>query len=154
MLTASLPMPKHSSPSHEPEYAPQPQNWQGVESGLAEASRLLRKDKLSRAEGVMRQVLEFAPMEGQVWHFLGRILQKADRHAEALDCFANAESCYGRHKYDQGPPASMRLARLLWDQGEYDEARTMLSVLMVRNPDDDSLRQLREAWSQQGGRGA
>jgi len=87
-------------------------------------------------------------MEGQAWHLLGRILQKTNRHAEALDCFASAESCYGRHKHDQEPPASIRLARLLWDQGEDDEARAMLDILMMHNPDDDSLRQLRDTWSQ------
>jgi len=90
-------------------------------------------------------------MEGQAWHLLGRVLQKANRHAEALDCFASAESCYGHHKHDQGPPASIRLARLLWDQGAYDEARAMLGILMMRNPDDDSLQQLREIWSQRDG---
>ncbi len=90
-------------------------------------------------------------MEGQAWHLLGRILQKANRHAEALDCFASAESCYGRHEHDQGPPASIRLARLLWDQGEDDEARAMLGILMMRNPDDDNLRQLCNTWSQRDG---
>jgi len=154
MLTASLPMPKHSSSDHAPEYTPRPQNWQGVESGLEEASRLLRQDELSHAEEVMRQVLEFAPMEGQAWHFLGRILQKANRHAEALDCFASAESCYGRDNRDQRPPASMRLARLLWGQGEYDGARAMLGILAMRSPDDDGLRQLCATWSQQGGQDA
>jgi len=139
MLAASLPIPKH---------APRPQSWQGVETGLEECAHLLRQGELSGAEDVARQVLEFAPMEGQAWHLLGRILQKANRHAEALDCFASAESCYGRHKHDQGPLASIRLARLLWDQGEDDEARAMLDALMMRNPDDDSLRQLRDSWSQ------
>lgn len=121
---------------------------------MAECAHLLQQDDLSSAEDVARQVLEFAPMEGPAWHLLGRILQKANRHAEALDCFASAESCYGRHKHAQGPPASIRLARLLWDQGGYDEARAMLGILMMRNPDDDNLRQLRETWSQQDGRNA
>ncbi|MDQ6958841.1 MAG: tetratricopeptide repeat protein [Mariprofundaceae bacterium] len=145
MLTASLPIPKH---------APRPQNWQGVETGLEECTHLLRQGELSRAEDVVRQVLEFAPMEGQAWHLLGRILQKTNCHAEALDCFASAESCYGRHKHEQGPPASIRLARLLWDQGEYDEARAMLGILMIRNPDDDSLQQLRDTWLQRDGQNA
>ncbi len=154
MLTASLPMPKRSSPDYGPEHAPRPQNWQGVESGLAEASSLFRRNKLSRAEKVMRQVLEFAPMEGRAWHVLGRILQTSGRHAEALDCFASAESCYGRNGCDQRSPASVRLAHLLWNQGEYGEARVMLGALMARDPDNGGLRQLREAWSPQGGQGA
>jgi len=87
-------------------------------------------------------------MEGQAWHLLGRILQKNNRHAEALDCFASAESCYGRPKQDQSSPASIRLAHLLWGHGEDDEARAMLSILIMRNPEDDSLRQLHETSSQ------
>jgi len=147
-------MPKPSSPEHAFRRTPRPQNWQGVEAGIAESARLLQEGELSRAEDVVRQVLEFASMEGQAWHLLGRILQKTNRHAEALDCFASAESCYDHHKHDQGPPASIRLASLLWDQGEYDEARAMLGILMIHNPEDDSLQQLRETWSQRDGQTA
>jgi len=144
-------MPKPSSSRHAFKRTPRPQHWQGVEAGLKECSRLLQQRELSSAGDMARQVLEFAPMEGRAWHLLGRILQQTNRHAEALECFANAEHCYGQHQQTQGPPASIRLARLLWDQGEHDEACAMMSILMIRNPDDDSLRQLREAWSQQDG---
>ncbi|MDQ6959573.1 MAG: tetratricopeptide repeat protein [Mariprofundaceae bacterium] len=151
MLTASLPTPNHSSPKHASGRAPRPQNWQGVESGLAEAARLFQQDDLSRAEEVIRRVLEFAPVEGQAWHLLGRILQGDNRHAEALECFASAETAYGYRKHGQRPPASIRLARLLWNLGECEQARTMLDTLILRRPDDENLRQLREAWLQQGG---
>jgi len=142
-------MPKHPSPGHTSEYAPRPQNWQGVESGLAEAARLLQQNELYRAEKVMRHVLEFAPMEGQAWHLLGRILQKTGGHAEALECFTSAEACYARRKPDQEPPASTRLARLLWVQGECEQARSMLDILILRHPEDENLRQLHVAWQQQ-----
>ncbi len=90
-------------------------------------------------------------MEGQAWHFLGRILQRANRHAEALECFTGAEACYACRKLDQEPPASVRLARLLWNQGECARARAMLDTQILRHPDDDELCQLREAWRQQDG---
>jgi len=147
-------MPKSSSPKHAFRHTPRPQNWQGVETGIAEGTRLLQQSEFSRAEEVLRQVLEFAPMEGQVWHLLGRTLQKTDRHAEALNCFDRAETCYNHHQHVQKPPASIRLARLLWDQGACEEARAMLGILMMRNLDDDQLRQLREAWSQRDGQSA
>jgi len=142
MLTASSPIPKHVT---------QPETWQGVKAGLAECSSLLQQSEFSSAEQVVRQVLEFAPMEGQAWHILGRILQKKNHHSEALDCFARAEACYEQHKQDQSPPASIRLAQLLWCQGECQVARAMLRVLMTRDPEDDSLRQLHRTWAQQGG---
>jgi len=121
---------------------------------MAEAGRLLRQGEPSRAENILRQALEFAPMEGRAWHLLGKILQSGDRHVEALDCFARAESCYGRGKGGPGAPASIRLARLLWAQGEKAEARAMLDMLMPRHPDDERLRQLRDEWAQQEGRAA
>jgi len=140
-------MPKPSSPQH----APRPQNWQGVKASLEECVGLLRQGKPSSAEDVARKMLEFAPMEGQAWHLLGRILQQTSRHAEALKCFTRAENCYERHQHVQDPPVSIRLAALLWNRGEHEQARAMLNILLARNPDEEALRQLRETWLQQNG---
>ncbi len=112
---------------------------------------MLRQHNPSGAEGILRQVLEFAPMEGRAWHLLGKILQDGDRHTEALDCFSRAESCYGRKKRESRSPVSIRLARLLWMQGGKKEALDMLDILMQQRPDDARLRQLREDWRQQEG---
>ncbi len=149
MLTALATIPKH-----EIKHATQPEKWQGVKAGLEEGSSLLQQHEFFSAEEAVRQVLEFAPMEGQAWHLLGRILQKNNRHAEALDCFSRAESCYIQHKQEQDSPVSIRLAHVLWRQGQYEEARSMLDILMMRSPDDDSLRQLHHAWIQQEGQTA
>jgi len=94
-------------------------------------------------------------MEGQAWHLLGRILQRASRHTEALECFASAEACYERHTPGpRQPPASIRLARLLWNQNECEQARAMLEILLMHDPENKTLQQLRAAWSRQGGQGA
>jgi len=107
--------------------------------------RLLESGRLVEAEQIAREVLEFAPREGRAWHMLGRILQQADRHGEALDCFSRARACYHGSR-NEAPPASVRLARLLWDRGERAEARAMLAVLMLRRPGDPELARLRKAW--------
>ncbi len=148
MLTASQPTPKPA-----PSSIPGPENWPGVSESIAEADRLLRQGEPSGAENILRQALEFAPMEGRAWHLLGKVLQAGGRHVEALDCFSRAESCYGRGRDGPEPPASVRLARLLWAQGEKEEARAMLAILAPRHPDDERLRQLRDEWTQREGRG-
>jgi len=90
-------------------------------------------------------------MEGQAWHLLGRILQKTNRHSEALECFASAENAYARHHHTQESPASIRLARLLRSQGEHEQAHAILNLLLMRNPDDEILQQLRRTWSTEDG---
>jgi len=141
MLAASPSAPKHPLPRH----APRPDNWQGVRDGLAESARLLRAGQLEAAEQTARRVLEFAPREGRAWHLLGRILQQAERHGEALECFERARACYHDSRAE-APPASLRLARLLWAQGEHAEAKAMLALLLMRRPDDEELLKLRQAW--------
>ncbi len=149
MLAASPSAPKHPLPRH----APRPHNWQGVQEGLTESARQLRAGELDAAEQITRQVLEFAPREGRAWHLLGRILQQAGRHGEALECFERAHDCY-RDAHPDTPPASLRLARLLWAQGERAEALAMLDLLLMRQPNDEELRTLRETWADAEERGA
>ncbi len=151
MLAASASAPKPSSAS--PRRAPRPENWQGVEEGLTACARLLAAGEPEAAERTARQVLEFAPREGRAWHLLGRILQQMSRHGEALDCFARARACYEGSRAE-APPASLRLARMLWEQGERAEARAMLAVLMLRRPDDPELARLRESWEEDAAQAA
>ena len=85
-------------------------------------------------------------MEGKAWHLLGRCHQEQQRHAKALECFERAACCYANQNSNDMPPASARLARLMWDQGEEDGARSMLDLLLMRQPDDMSLLAMRQEW--------
>jgi len=125
---------------------PTPQNWRGVAQGLKDAGTLLRLHLYAKAEDALLQLLEFAPMEGKAWHLLGRCHQEQQRHAKALECFERAACCYANQNSNDMPPASARLARLMWDQGEEDGARSMLDLLLMRQPDDMSLLAMRQEW--------
>ena len=127
---------------------PKPANWQGVAEGLAEAQRHLRDGEYGKAQNILQDILEFAPVEARAWHLLGRALQADGRHDEALDCFSTAASLYGSHVSGQTRPASVRLARMLWDQGDRLGACTMLDALLQKNPDDPQLNALQAAWQE------
>jgi len=125
---------------------PTPLNWRGVSQGLSDAKVLLHLGFFAKAEDSLLQLLEFAPMEGKAWHLLGRCHQEQERHAKALECFERAACCYKTHQGIETPPASARLARLMWNQGEKDEARAMLDMLLMQQPDDASLLAMRQKW--------
>lgn len=109
---------------------------------------MLHFQLFAQAEDELLQLLEFAPMEGKAWHMLGRCHQIQNRHTKALECFERAACCYNsQNRPEDTPPASSRLARLLWEQGEHAAARTMLALLLNRRPDDEVLLELRKSWS-------
>jgi len=153
MLTASVTSPNPPQDGLDERAAPlnlratpTPQNWQGVEHGLKDAAGLLHLHLYTQAEDTLLHLLEFAPMEGKAWHLLGRCHQLQDRHGKALECFDRAACCYKNQTADSAPPASARLARLLWDQGDTAAARTMLDELLVRQPDDAVLLVMQQDW--------
>jgi len=153
MLAASVTVPnppqnksdeQASPPAHR--LPPTPQNWRGVGEGLKDAATLFRHHLYAQAEDELLQLLEFAPMEGKAWHLLGRSHQAQERHAKALECFERADYCYRNRNRNDAPPASSRLARLLWDQGDTDAARAMLKQLLIRQPDNAELLAMQENW--------
>ena len=131
---------------------PTPESWRGVGQGLKDAAGLLQLHLFAQAEDALLQLLEFAPMEGKAWHMLGRCHQVQHRHVKALECFERAACCYNTRSHtDDAPPASARLARLLWEQGEEDEARSMLAQLLAGSPADPSLLSIQQQWNQSTG---
>lgn len=155
MLAASVTVPNppqgglEKSPSTQTfRPLPIPEGWRGVGQGLTDAAGLLRLHLFAQAEDALLQLLEFAPMEGKAWHMLGRCHQIQNRHTQALECFDRAACCYNTRSHSQdSPPASARLARLLWDQGDQHTARSMLAQLLARCPDDTSLIRLHLEWN-------
>lgn len=135
-------LPSESSP-------PIPQTWRGVAQGLKNAANLLQHHCYAEAESTLLQLLEFAPMEGRVWHLLGRCHQVREQHAKALECFEQAARCYGKQGNGDTQPASARLARMLWNQGEKHAASDMLELLLKRQPDDADLIKLQQEWIQE-----
>ena len=69
--------------------------------------------------------------------------------AEAAHCRDKAERLRASTGGSKRPTASVQLAKLLWQQGEFDTARAMLAILMLRRPEDERLQKLRDAWVQE-----
>lgn len=134
-----------------PKPFPKPENWHGVGEGMARAAAMLARGEYAEASNLLREVLEFAPVEAKAWHMLGRALQQLGDHEEALRCFKTAESCYQGHSRTASAPASLRLAKMLWQQGERVEAQEMLQALIVEKPGDAALQQLQDEWQQERG---
>jgi tetratricopeptide (TPR) repeat protein len=145
MLPAS-----NDGPKKEPASAPTPTNWKGVRHGLNHAEQCLKDQQFQQAELLIREVLEFAPAEAKAWDMLSLLHQMQGRHAEAAKCRDKAAKLlkWETDSYRQ-PPASIRLAKLLWQQGDKDTARAMLAVLMLRRPEDERLQALRQAWARE-----
>ena len=125
---------------------PTPQYWRGVGQGLKDAAGLLRLHLYAQAEDALLHLLEFSPMEGKAWHLLGRCHQVQKRHAKALECFDRAACCYKNQTSNDSPPASARLARMLWEQGDTGAAHAMLDLLLMRQPDDTALLAMQRDW--------
>ncbi len=115
---------------------PRPDNWQGVEEGLQAVEQALSAGDLAAARARLGELLEFAPSDPRAWALAARIharegdtarAQAAQRRADRL-----SRSVLGRVRI---PPA-VRLARILWRQGEREVARAMAAALWMRRPED------------------
>jgi len=86
-------------------------------------------------------------MEAAAWHLLGRALQGMAAHGRALACFQRAAELYGlQQRLNEDPPASLHLAKLLWQQGEREAALAMLKRLIARQGARKELLALLQAW--------
>lgn len=119
-----------------------------MKAGMDSAMHQFLIGEYERAQLTLHEVLEFAPSEAKAWHLLGRVLQAAGAHNDALDCFRKASRLY--HGEDSSSTmATVPLAKLLWNQGDREAARAMLGLIMLRKSDDPEALELREAWERQ-----
>lgn len=127
--------------------APTPDNWHGVTEGLNRAREFLSEGLYQEAVNTLKEILEFAPSEPQVWTLLGDILRQHGHSEKAEACHKKAAS-FEKHANINldSAPASERLAKLLWSQGETVAAKSMLAVLLLRNPDSENLLEMRQTW--------
>jgi len=134
-----------SSPS------PNPTNWPGVRKGLENAAHDFHRKDYHQARAELQKILEFAPMESRVWQFLGRVMQAMGEHEQALKAFKNAVDLYGSEENDQSrqPATSLTLAKLLWQQGDRNLARSMLDRMIAPEQSiDPRILELRQAWGE------
>lgn len=142
MLTAST-----ASPKLGVKATPKPDNWTGVAQGLAAAKKAFQAQSLHKAEAILQEVLEFAPAEAKAWAWLGHIKQLQGHQSKAMQYFRKAKRLLATNaNQEKQMPASLPLARLLWQQGEYESARAMLALLLQAKPDDEALLRLSKVW--------
>lgn len=127
--------------------APTPDNWHGVAEGLNKAHQHMHDGLYQEAVNTLKVILEFAPSEPKAWKLLGEILEKHGHTDKAKACHKKASALEKSLGLDAPMPASERLAKLLWSQGEPDAARGMLAVLLMRSPESESLLAMRNSWN-------
>jgi len=145
MLTVST-----DSPNPNAKIAPKPENWSGVAQGFKAAKKAYEAQSLQEAEAILLEILEFAPSEPKAWAWLGHILQSQDQQEKALQHFQKAKSLLTNiHCQQSKEVSSLPLARILWQQGELQSARSMLKTLLSAKPSDKILLQLSATWGEQ-----
>ena len=145
MLTASASVPNtQNGETSRP--APTPENWHGVTEGLNKAHQCLFDGLHQEAVNTLKEILEFAPSEPKAWKLLGEILATHGHANKAAACHGKAQALESSLHIDTPMPASERLAKLLWTQGDADAARGMLAVLLLRDPKSESLLTIRDEW--------
>jgi len=143
MLSASEPAPNIEP--HQQISMPRPGNWRGVSDGMQSAREAVRQQRYEQAEQILLELLEFAPVEIKAWKLLARV-QRQLGHIEAGIKSATRALELQNNPLPEEPPASITLARLLWEQQEYEAAREMLAELIAQQPENESLRALQLQW--------
>ncbi len=146
MLAASDPAPNiQQQPQGK---VPSPGNWRGVTDGIAAARESIQQGNAQQAERILMELLEFAPVEIKAWKLLAKV-QRQLGHIEQGIASATRALQLQNNPLTGEAPASLTLARLLWDQSEYQEARLMLEILIDEQPDCADMLALRQQWNRE-----
>ncbi|RMH60665.1 MAG: tetratricopeptide repeat protein [Zetaproteobacteria bacterium] len=127
---------------------PRPANWCGVAESLRRARWAIAKGELEHAERLLKELLEFAPRELRAWKMLARLQRELGKIEEGI---ASAErALFLQEQSRKAPPvASVRLARLYWEQGERQLALEMLDEVLDQRAHDPELIALKASWERE-----
>jgi len=112
------------------------------------AKKAITCGALEQAEQILTEMLEFAPAETSAWKLLARVQRKLGRVEAGIKSATRALQLQSPRPQPQAP-ASVTLAQLLWKQGEKELAMEMLSLLITRQPEDQSLVMLKSNWDKE-----
>ena len=144
MLAASSTAP-NSQQQLPPASTPRPANWCGVNEGMAAAKKAIRSGQMEQAELVLSELLEFAPAETRAWKLLAKIQRELGHIEAGINSAEHALRLQNMPKND-GAPASLTIAQLLWQQGEHKQARSMLELLASEQADNEKIKHIRQQW--------
>jgi len=120
-------------------------NWRGVTDGMVAARNAIEQGNVQQAERILTELLEFAPVEIKAWKLLAKV-QRQLGHIDAGIASATRALHLQNNPLTDEPPASVTVARLLWEQNEYHEARQMLALLIEAQPNNNDLSALQQQW--------
>jgi len=125
-----------------------PAGWHGVAEGMESARNAIRNGDLAQAELILTELLNFAPVEIRAW----KLLAKTQRHLGHIqEGIASAQRALQLQntKIEDVPLASVTIAKLLWEQHEYDYARQMIASLLEQQSDNAELLDLQQQWNRE-----
>jgi len=125
---------------------PKPGNWRGVNDGMIAAKEAVQQGNPEQAESILIELLDFAPVEIKAWKLLAKV-QRQLGHIEQGIISATRALQLQNNPLPEEPPASVTVARLLWEQNEYQEARQMLAMLIDTQPENKALLELKQQWN-------
>ena len=142
MLAASGSVPNSQTPAS----TPRPAIWHGVTEGMAKARAAIASGELEEAEQILLELVEFAPAETVAWKLLARAQRELGHFSQGIASAKRALVLQERSNAHE-PPASLTLAKLLWQQQEQEQARQMLAILIRRQPENPELVELQHQWN-------
>ena len=140
MLAASDSAPN----SHQ--QTPRPGNWRGVSEGMSAAHQAAIDGRFEDAETLLLELLEFAPVEIRAWKLLAKVQRQLGHIEQGIRSATRALQLQNNPLSDEAP-ISITLARLLWEQHEYEEAKAMLQALIAEQPEHAELLTLQQQWN-------
>jgi len=125
-----------------------PAGWHGVAEAMDSARNAINKGDLAQAELILTELLEFAPVEIKAW----KLLAKTQRHLGHITAgITSAQRALQLQNTDieDVPLASVTIARLLWEQHEFDHAKQMVELLLEHQSDNIELLDLQQQWNRE-----
>ncbi|MDX8412732.1 MAG: hypothetical protein R8J85_01460 [Mariprofundales bacterium] len=129
-----------------PKPFPLPDNWPGLSSGLDQAVVLIHNGDNDEAELLLKELAVFAPADPRLWYLFGKIEQQRSNIARAKVFYHKAKRLRQETTLGGMHPGSIRIAKLLYGQGDIEEANNMLDALLATRPDDVRLLRLKHRW--------
>jgi len=143
MLPESAPDPK---PTLQP--IPMPDNWPGITAGLNQAIALLEENQLDDAGHALDELGNFATADARLWYLRGKLERKRGNAELAKEHYRRAKRLQQRDNAVSQPdtPGSIRIAKLMYNQGDREKALTMINELLTSRPRDLRLLRLKNRW--------
>ncbi|RLL49772.1 hypothetical protein D8Y20_12570 [Mariprofundus sp. EBB-1] len=115
---------------------------------MESAKNAIRNGDLAQAELILTELLNFAPVEIRAWKLLARTQRHLGHIDEGINSARRALQLQNTNIEDV-PLVSITIAKLLWQQHEYDHARQMIASLLEQESDNAEWLDLQQQWNRE-----